>query len=116
MALPAQRNEVPAPATWELEAKFFRGLADPVRARILELLLDGERHVSQLVQALGMGQSRISMHLMCLRWCGLVTTRREGRYVYYQISDPRVRDLLLLARSIIAENAARILACQLTPD
>ena len=96
----------------EITAKFFHGLSDLTRLRIVELLLDeGEQNVTDLVSALGQSQGRISNHLACLRWCGYVDSRREGKYVYYRVSDPRVRDLLDLARTIIADNAASILSC-----
>lgn len=96
----------------EIEAKFFHGLSDPTRLRIVEVLLDeGERNVSELVAALGQSQGRISNHLACLRWCGYIDSRREGKFVYYRVSDPRVRQLLELARAIIADNAAVILSC-----
>ncbi len=92
-------------------AKFFHGLSDLTRLRIVELLLAGEKNVSELVELLGQPQSRVSNHLACLRWCGYVDSRREGKFVYYRVSDPRVRELLALARGVIAENAASILSC-----
>ena len=96
----------------EIEAKFFHGLSDLTRLRIVEILLDeGEQNVSQLVTALGQSQGRVSNHLACLRWCGYVDSRREGKYVYYRVSDPRVRQLITLARAIIADNATAILGC-----
>ena len=96
----------------DLDARFFQGLADPSRVRILELLLDGEKNVSELVELTGLPQNRISTHLGCLRTCGFVSGRKDGRFVYYRVTDPRVRELLRLGRAIIAEHAAQILACQ----
>lgn len=96
----------------EVTVKFFRGLTDPTRLRIVELLLDqGEKNVSELVEVLGQPQSRISSHLACLRWCGYVTSRREGKYIYYRIADERVAKLLDLAHAVIAEHAHAILTC-----
>jgi DNA-binding transcriptional ArsR family regulator len=96
----------------ELTAKFFRGLTDLTRLRILEILLEeGEKNVSELVEALGLAQGRVSSHLACLRWCGFVSSRREGKYVYYGISDPRVPQLIEGARGVIADNALAILNC-----
>ena len=92
-------------------AKFFHGLSDLTRLRIVELLLDGEKNVSELVVLLGQPQSRVSNHLACLRWCGYVDCRREGKFVYYRVADPRVRQLLDLARGVIADHAASILSC-----
>ncbi len=96
----------------EITAKFFHGLSDLTRLRIVELLLDeGEKNVGELVSILGQPQSRVSNHLACLRWCGYVDSRREGKFVYYRVSDPRVRQLLELGRGVIADNAAAILSC-----
>lgn len=96
----------------EITAKFFHGLSDLTRMRIVELLLEeGEKNVSELVAILGQPQSRISNHLACLRWCGYVDSRREGKFIYYRVSDPRVRQILALARGVIADNAAAIVSC-----
>ncbi len=94
-----------------ITAKFFHGLSDLTRLRIVELLLEGEKNVTELVAALSQPQSRVSNHLACLRWCGYVDSRREGKFVYYRVADPRVRELLALARGVIADNAAAILSC-----
>jgi DNA-binding transcriptional ArsR family regulator len=96
----------------EVTAKFFRGLTDLTRLRIVELLLDeGELNVSELVARLGQAQSRISSHLACLRWCGYVASRRDGKHIYYRVADERVAGLLMLARGIIAEHANAIHTC-----
>jgi ArsR family transcriptional regulator, cadmium/lead-responsive transcriptional repressor len=96
----------------EITAKFFHGLCDLTRLRIIELLLDeGEQNVSELVFSLGQPQSLVSNHLACLRWCGYVESRREGKFIYYRVVDPRVQQILQLARDVIADNAAAILSC-----
>jgi ArsR family transcriptional regulator len=98
----------------ELAARFYRVLGDPTRLRLLSLLMDaptGECSVSELVTALEAPQSRISTHLGCLRWCGLVQTRREGKHVYYRVADPRIRDLLALGDALLREHAAGIANC-----
>ncbi len=95
----------------ELDARFFRGLGDPTRLRIVQLLLDGERTVSEIVRELGGLQGRISSHLMCLRWCGYVSTRREGKWVYYSVTDPRVREIVRLAQSMRRDHAESLAAC-----
>jgi DNA-binding transcriptional ArsR family regulator len=95
----------------EVAARFFRGLGDPTRYQLLVHLLDGPKTVSELIALVGVPQARVSNHLACLRWCGYATSRREGRNVYYQVSDPRVRELLQLAQAIMAEHASQLLAC-----
>ncbi|HEV8636339.1 MAG TPA: metalloregulator ArsR/SmtB family transcription factor [Chloroflexota bacterium] len=94
-------------------ARFFHGLSDPTRVRILELLLAGEKSVSELVELVGSPQGRVSAHLGCLRWCGYVATRREGRNVYYRLADDRVRALLRIAQELMAEHARELLSCQI---
>ena len=101
-----------APAATDLVAKYFRGLGDPIRLRILELLRDeGELSVGDVVRRLGLPQPKVSNHLACLRWCGFIETRREGRTVYNRISDERVVDMLDLAQALLADNAEHVAAC-----
>lgn len=93
-------------------AKYFRGLGDPIRLRILELLRsEGELSVGDLVGRLGLPQPKVSNHLACLRWCGFVDTRREGRTVFNRIADARVEAMLELAQSLLADNAEHVAAC-----
>jgi DNA-binding transcriptional ArsR family regulator len=95
----------------ELLAKFIRGLGDPTRLRIVRYLLDGPLTVNQIVARLGVPQSRVSNHLACLKWCGYVSTQRQGRNVTYRISDDRVRTVIELARDIAADNSERVASC-----
>jgi len=94
-----------------LTAKFFRALGDPTRLRILEAVMDEEKNVSELVKITGSPQGRVSSHLACLRWCGYVTTRQEGRNVYYRVTDARVRRLIGMASQLVDSNTDRIRAC-----
>ncbi len=98
----------------ELYARFFQVLSDPTRVRLLHLLLEAPeagRTVGELVEALGAPQGRISTHLGCLRWCGLVQPSREGKYVYYRIADPRVRELLATGGAMMRDHAAGVASC-----
>jgi DNA-binding transcriptional ArsR family regulator len=100
------------PAEPDLVAKYFRGLGDVTRVRILGLLEErGEMSVSELVGTVGQAQSKVSNHLACLRWCGFVEARREGRSVRYRIADQRVVELLALGRALLADNAEHVAAC-----
>jgi DNA-binding transcriptional ArsR family regulator len=101
-----------APLATDLVAKYFRGLGDPSRLRILELLRSEEElSVGDLVARLGLPQPKVSNHLACLRWCGFIEARREGRTVYNRIADPRVTEMLDLAESLLADNAEHVAAC-----
>ena len=94
-----------------LTAKFFRALGDPTRLRLLEAVMDEEKNVTALVEMTGSPQGRVSSHLACLRWCGYVTTRQEGRNVYYRVTDPRVRKLIEMASQLVRDNMERIREC-----
>ncbi len=94
-----------------LLAKFFRALGDPTRLQILEAVMEGEKNVTALIELTGAPQGRVSSHLACLRWCGYVTTRQEGRQVFYRVADRRVGKLLALATGLVADNCERIRSC-----
>ena len=94
-----------------LTTKFFRALGDPSRLKILDTLLDGEKNVGELVQVVGSSQGRVSNHLACLKQCGFVDIRRDGKFIYYRIADGEVRQLLEVSQLMIAKNAERIWAC-----
>src|SRR6516162_5833060 len=98
-----------APTRTELVAKYFRGLGDPTRLRILRLLEEaGELSAGELVERLGMPQATVSTHLGCLRWCGFVATRRDQRSVIYRVADRRVSELVALADSLLDDNAEHV--------
>jgi ArsR family transcriptional regulator, cadmium/lead-responsive transcriptional repressor len=101
-----------APAPSDLVAKYFRGLGDPIRIRILEALrAHGELSVGELAERLDIPQPKVSNHLACLRWCGFVSGHREHRTVLNRIADPRVIEMLELARALLAANADHVAAC-----
>jgi DNA-binding transcriptional ArsR family regulator len=111
--LPAPFVLSEAPTEPELVAKYFRALGDETRVRILRLLEQrGELGVGALTDELGLAQPKVSNHLACLRWCGFVTARREGRRVLYAIADDRVRLLLTLSQTLLADNAEHVASCQ----
>jgi ArsR family transcriptional regulator len=66
-------------------AALFHALSDPLRIEVLELLASGERCVCDLMEDLGIAQSRLSWHLKTLKDAGLVSDRREGRWSYYTL-------------------------------
>ncbi|MDX1993404.1 MAG: metalloregulator ArsR/SmtB family transcription factor [bacterium] len=94
-----------------LKAKLFYGFSDTSRLSILEALRRKPLNVSELVQLTGLSQSNVSNHLGCLRDCGLVSREQQGRYVIYQLSDPRVGELLSLADEVLADVAKGVYEC-----
>jgi ArsR family transcriptional regulator len=69
-----------------LASRWFHALSDETRLEIVRLLSHGERCVCELQDALDAAQSRLSFHLKTLKDAGLVTDRREGRWVYYAVN------------------------------
>lgn len=97
----------------ELAARLFRGFGDPTRVAILLALLDGERRVSDLVEAVGGSQSNVSGHLACLRECGLVLDRPgPRRQVFYRLAQPEVLELLEAAERLLAATGTAINLCR----
>lgn len=68
-------------------------------------------NVGDVVAAVDGLQGRVSSHLACLRHCGLVVDRRDGRNVYYSIPDRRVARCLPVALAMVADNATHIATC-----
>jgi len=109
--LPIAATRVEDLSRSEVLATFFQGLADPTRVRILELLAERPRTVSELQAELGLAQGRVSSHLACLRWCGYVVGTVDGRFNRYQLVDPRVRDIVVAAEAIVRDNEQRLTSC-----
>ena len=64
-----------------------RALSDPTRIRVMAALRNGELCVCELVDALDISQSSLSSHLQICREVGVVTTRKESRWIYYSLSS-----------------------------
>lgn len=88
---------------YEVKAGLFKGLAHPLRIRLLELLADGEEHaVAELQHGTGLEASHLSQHLAVLRRHRLVLSDRRASNVYYRIAEPEVAELLAVARRLLA--------------
>lgn len=77
-----------------LASDTFRMLAEPTRVKILWALLQGECSVGTLVELVQSTPTAVSQHLAKLRLAGLVSTRREGTYVFYSATDTHIHRLL----------------------
>lgn len=94
-----------------MAAKLFRGLGDPMRLAILQMLATGQRRVTELVGELGTSQPNISGHLACLKECGLVVDRPQGRAVYYSLATPDLVAVLRAAEVLMASVGQQIQLC-----
>lgn len=94
----------PTRPLYEVKAGLFKGLAHPLRIRVLEVLsASSEASVSELIVATGLEASHLSQHLAVLRRNRLVTAERRGSLVFYRLAYPQVADLLRVARSLLGE-------------
>ena len=87
------RKKTLSPQALELVAARFRALAEPMRLRILDVLMEGERSVNALAEATGAGQANVSKHLAVLREASMVGFRKEGLATIYFIADPALFEL-----------------------
>lgn len=100
---PMQRNPV--------QAKLFRGLADPGRLAILARLDGGSCSAGQLAVECGLTASNASNHLRCLLGCGLVSIERRGRRRVYSLTDPRVGQMIRLSGELLDSPVGELIGC-----
>lgn len=84
-------------------ACLFHGFSDASRLSIVRHLVRGEHRVVDLTAHLGLAQSTVSKHVACLRDCGLVTARAQGRATYYSLTHPRATLTLLEAAETLLD-------------
>jgi len=84
-------------------ARLFHALSDETRLQILDLLRSGEHCVCDLSSALGAQQSRLSFHLRTLKEAGLVSDRRQGRWIYYGIRADALEEMGVALRDFQVE-------------
>lgn len=90
-------------------AALFHALSEPTRLALLDHLATGEHRVRDLVDHMHLAQSTVSVHLACLRDCGLVTVRPEGRSSWFALAEPeRLAELLGSADALLAAAGATL--------
>ena len=103
----AERNRMltdPTRPLYEVKAGLFKGLAHPIRIRILEVLsAQPEASVTELLADTALEASHLSQHLSVLRANHLVVSERRGSLVFYRLAYPQVADLLHVARDLLGE-------------
>jgi len=92
-------------------AALFHSLGDPTRLSIVKRMARGEVRVGDLTGELGLAQSTVSAHVACLRDCGLVEGRVQGRSVYYSLSRPELMDMLAQAEVLLAATGNAVSLC-----
>ena len=106
-AVIAGREHLPPDDELEGMQAFFKVLGDSTRLRILHALLPGELCVGDLSETLGMSLSAVSHQLAVLKTARLVRHRRDGKVIYYSLSDAHVSSLLESMRTHLSEGTGR---------
>ncbi len=91
---------------YQVKADFFKALGHPARIRVLEVLRDGDRAVSELIPAVGLESSHLSQQLGVMRRANLIQARKEGSSVVYSVGNPMIFELLDVAKQILTSSLA----------
>jgi DNA-binding transcriptional ArsR family regulator len=91
---------------YEMQAEVCKTLTNPKRIEILNTLKDGEKTVTELVDALGASKANVSQHLAVMRHKGILMTRRVGVNIYYRVSNPKVIEACALMKEVLFEQHA----------
>ena len=87
-------ENIPEKETLEQIAELFKGFADPTRVRILSLLQQQERCVTEIAEAVELSQSAVSHQLRILKQMHLIKFRRDGKNLWYSLADDHVKMIL----------------------
>ncbi len=96
-----RREEYYDEELYRIKAEMFKALAHPIRLKIMELLLKGERSVGDIVKKIGSEPPNISRHLSILKRAGLVFDVKKGQNVYYSAKNPCVDEITTCIRSFL---------------
>jgi DNA-binding transcriptional ArsR family regulator len=94
-----------------LKVKFLRAFGDKTRVQILECIKHNEKTVSEIVESIEGNQSNISQHLACLRGCGIIVGRPEGKYVYYGLRNQQIKELLDTFDNVLNQIEHNVACC-----
>ena len=89
----------------------FRSLAEPTRLAIARRLASGEARVVDLTAELGLPQSTVSSHVACLRDCGLIDYRPQGRSSVYRVTHPELIELFAVAETLLGATGEAVALC-----
>lgn len=99
------------PSQLDVAVALFHSLSDANRLAIVRRLAAGEARVVDLVGQLGLAQSTVSAHVACLRDCGLVEGRPQGRQVFYSLARPELLELLAAAENLLGATGSAVALC-----
>ena len=95
----------------DMKVKLIHGFSNKTRIQIVECIKDQEKTVSQIIEEINGNQSNISQHLACLKGCGIIVGRNEGKYVYYSLRNQQIRDLLTMFDVVLEDVGTDMAYC-----
>lgn len=96
----------------DMKVKLIHGFSNKTRIQILECLKNEEKTVSQIVCEIKGNQSNISQHLACLKGCGIIVRRNEGKYCFYSLRNQHIRDLLDMFDVVLSDVQNDVACCE----
>jgi len=92
---------------FKLQADVCKTMANPVRMEIIYALKEGEKTVSELVEAMGLNKSNVSQHLAILKSAEVVDARRDGQNIFYSIANGKIIEACRLMREVLMEQISK---------
>ena len=89
-----------------MHAEMCKVFTSPVRLEILDMLRDGKKTVTELVQLTGLNQSNISQHLQIMKDKGILGIEKKGNYVFYSIANPKISEAFGMMKEIMIDQLA----------
>ena len=111
VAMKSERLDTAEPVSLDAATALFHSLSDTTRLAILRRLVGGEARVVDLTTELGLAQSTVSAHLACLRECGLVDFRAQGRASVYRLTRVELLDLFKAAETVLEATGSAVALC-----
>ncbi|MFC3418030.1 ArsR/SmtB family transcription factor [Salinicoccus hispanicus] len=96
----------------DTKVKLIHGFSNKTRLQILESIKMDEKTVSEIVADIGASQSSISQHLACLKECGIIIGRQQGKYIYYALRNQNMRDLLSMFDTVLDDVGENVASCE----
>ena len=116
MAMISEEHDPSYSADLSAAVALFRSLGDVTRLVIVHELARGERRIVDLTRAVGLAQSTVSAHVACLRDCGLVEGRPQGRQMLYRLTRPELGAVLAAAERLLAATGNAVALCPVYGD
>ncbi len=89
-----------------MHAEMCKVFTSPVRLEILDMLRNGKKTVTELVQLIGVNQSNVSQHLQIMKDRGILRTEKKGNYVFYSIANPKISEAFGIMKEIMIDQLA----------